>query len=379
MKICAIGLRGIPDVMGGIESHCQQLYPRLVENGVDVTVIARSPYIEKKHSVYKGVKVVSVWAMRHKLLETFLHTFIAIFYARIIVRPDIVHIHAVGPALFTPLARLLGMKVVVTHHGADYDRKKWSSFAKGVLKMGEKLGVKWGNKTLVVGKTLSEQLKTHFAPQANRITFVPNGSLTSFAGKISESYIPEDLNIQAGRYVLAVGRLVPEKGFDDLVLAFRNADIDLNLVIVGDCDHEDEYSQNLRRMASDQVIFAGRRSGDALKALYQHASVFVLPSYHEGLPIVALEAISAGTSVILSDITPNLDIEAPRDSYFNVGNISSLSKKLKNIDALDLFIDQKAFLKKFNWDGIASETLGHFSQVLNEHSLAKVSESNYRR
>jgi glycosyltransferase involved in cell wall biosynthesis len=379
MKICAIGLRGIPDVMGGIESHCQQLYPRLVENGVDVTVIARSPYIEKKHSVYKGVKVVSVWAMRHKLLETFLHTFIAIFYARIFVRPDIVHIHAVGPALFTPLARLLGMKVVVTHHGADYDRKKWSSFAKSVLKMGEKLGVKWGNKTLVVGKTLSEQLKTHFAPQANRITFVPNGSLTSFAGKISESYIPEDLNIQAGRYVLAVGRLVPEKGFDDLVLAFRNADIDLNLVIVGDCDHEDEYSQNLRRMASDQVIFAGRRSGDALKALYQHASVFVLPSYHEGLPIVALEAISAGTSVILSDITPNLDIEAPRDSYFNVGNISSLSKKLKNIDALDLFIDQKAFLKKFNWDGIASETLGHFSQVLNERSLAKVSESNYRR
>lgn len=379
MKICAIGLRGIPDVMGGIESHCQQLYPRLVENGVDVTVIARSPYIEKKHSVYKGVKVVSVWAMRHKLLETFLHTFIAIFYARLFVRPDIVHIHAVGPALFTPLARLLGMKVVVTHHGADYDRKKWSSFAKSVLKMGEKLGVKWGNKTLVVGKTLSEQLKTHFAPQANRITFVPNGSLTSFAGKISESYIPEDLNIQAGRYVLAVGRLVPEKGFDDLVLAFRNADIDLNLVIVGDCDHEDEYSQNLRRMASDQVIFAGRRSGDALKALYQHASVFVLPSYHEGLPIVALEAISAGTSVILSDITPNLDIEAPRDSYFNVGNISSLSKKLKNIDALDLFIDQKAFLKKFNWDGIASETLGHFSQVLNEQSLAKVSESNYRR
>ncbi|GFD89094.1 glycosyl transferase [Tenacibaculum sp. KUL152] len=379
MKICAIGLRGIPNVMGGIESHCQQLYPRLVENGVDVTVIARSPYIEKKHSLYKGVKVVSVWAMRHKLLETFLHTFIAIFYARIFVRPDIIHIHAVGPALFTPLARLLGMKVVVTHHGADYDRKKWSSFAKSVLKIGEKLGIKWGNKTLVVGKTLSEHLKTRFAPQANRITFVPNGSLTSFAGKISESYIPEDLNIQAGRYVLAVGRLVPEKGFDDLVLAFRNADIDLNLVIVGDCDHEDEYSQNLRRMASDKVIFAGRRSGDALKALYQHASVFVLPSYHEGLPIVALEAISAGTSVILSDITPNLDIEAPRDSYFNVGNISLLSKKLKNIDSLDLFIDQKAFLKKFNWDGIALETLDHFSQVLSEQSLANVSESNYRR
>ena len=49
MKICAIGLRGIPDVMGGIESHCQQLYPRMVKNGASVTVIARSPYVKQKN------------------------------------------------------------------------------------------------------------------------------------------------------------------------------------------------------------------------------------------------------------------------------------------------------------------------------------------
>ena len=118
MKICAIGLRGIPDVMGGIESHCQQLYPRMVEKGDSVVVIARSPYV-----------VVSVWTLKHKFLETFMHTFFAILYARIFVHPDVVHLHAIGPALFTPLARLLGMKVVVTHHGADYDRQKWNRLA----------------------------------------------------------------------------------------------------------------------------------------------------------------------------------------------------------------------------------------------------------
>ncbi|SVD06792.1 uncharacterized protein METZ01_LOCUS359646, partial [marine metagenome] len=113
MKICAIGLRGIPDVMGGIESHCQQLYPKMVRQGAEVTVLARSPYVSQKRYEYEGVEVISVWALRHKLLETFLHTFIAIIYARLFVKPDIVHLHAIGPALFTPLARLLGMKVMV--------------------------------------------------------------------------------------------------------------------------------------------------------------------------------------------------------------------------------------------------------------------------
>ena len=141
MKICAIGLRGIPDVMGGIESHCQQLYPRMVEKGDSIVVIARSPYVSRKKYTYKGVEVVSVWTLKHKFLETFMHTFFAILYARIFVHPDVVHLHAVGPALFTPLARLLGMKVVVTHHGADYDRQKWNGLAKFILKSGEKITI----------------------------------------------------------------------------------------------------------------------------------------------------------------------------------------------------------------------------------------------
>ena len=54
------------------------------------------------------------------------------------VKANIVHIHAIGPALMTPLVRLLGMKAVITHHGPDYDRDKWGKFAKWILRMGEK-------------------------------------------------------------------------------------------------------------------------------------------------------------------------------------------------------------------------------------------------
>lgn len=116
-------------------------------------------------------------------------------------------------------------------------------------------------------------------------------------------------------------------------------------------------------MASENIIFAGRRSGSELKALYQHAKVFVLPSYHEGLPIVALEAISSGTNVLLSNITPNLDIEAPEDSYFGVGNEQMLAEKIEKLDGLDLHIDRDKFLIQFDWEQIALYTKKYIKSI----------------
>ncbi|WP_370245280.1 glycosyltransferase family 4 protein [Alteromonas abrolhosensis] len=363
MKIVVIGLRGIPDVMGGIESHCQNIYPRMKSSDFDITVIGRSPYLSKKDYEYEGVKVRSVWAVRNKFLETFLHTFIAIFYARLFLKPDVIHLHAIGPALFTPLARLLGMKVVVTHHGADYDRQKWNSFAKSILKFGEKMGVVFSQKMFVVGKSLTALLQEQSPKHAEKIHYVPNGMLPSFTGRSPESDLPTELNLTSNGYIVTVGRLVPEKGFHNLVNAYKNASTQLKLVIVGNTDHEDEYSTSLKAMASENIIFAGRRSGSELKALYQHAKVFVLPSYHEGLPIVALEAISSGTDVLLSNIIPNLDIEAPADTYFEVGNEAMLTSKLNNLEALDLSIDREKFLTQFDWNQIALYTKKYIQSI----------------
>ena len=176
-----------------------------------------------------------------------MHTFFAIIYARLFIHPDVIHLHAIGPALFTPLARLLGMKVVVTHHGADYDRQKWNGFAKFILKSGEKMGVVFGNKMFVVGKSLTQKLKNSFSSHADKIEYVPNGMLPSFSGDISPNFLPQELDLIPEKYVLTVGRLVPEKGFHDLVNAYKTADTELKLVVVGDADHQDDYSMSLKK------------------------------------------------------------------------------------------------------------------------------------
>lgn len=365
MKICAIGLRGIPKVMGGIESHCQAIYPRLVEKGVDVTVLARSPYVEKKAYEYEGVKIIPIFATKSKLFETFLHTFIAIIYARLFVKPSIIHLHAVGPAIFTPFARLLGMRVVVTHHGADYNRAKWSKFAKAVLKFGETMAVRYANRVIVVGKTLTKELKLANPRYSNKIEFIPNGASLGGLDTATETVLEKmDLGIQAGNYILSVSRLVPEKGVHDLISAFNKVEQSSKLVIVGDADHQDEYSTNLVKQASGNVVFAGRRSGDELASLFKFCRLFVLPSYHEGLPIVALEAMSIHAPVLLSDIAPNTDVGLPEINYFKCGDTVDLSLKLFN-KTNDYSGYSDELVSEYNWDDISSSTL----DLLNKEAL----------
>lgn len=101
-----------------------------LNSGCNVEAICRSGYHPSDISHWRGVTLKRIWAPKSKGLEAIVHSFLGVLYAGLIARPDILHIQAIGPALMTPLARVLGLRVVVTHHGPDYDRQKWGGWAK---------------------------------------------------------------------------------------------------------------------------------------------------------------------------------------------------------------------------------------------------------
>lgn len=365
MKIIVLGTRGFPDVQGGIEKHCQDIYPRLVDMGCQVTVLARAPYVGNEPYTYKGVNIEPLFSPKQKYLEAIAHTFLGVFKARL-MNPDILHIHAIGPSLFVPLARLLGMKVVITHHGPDYERKKWNGFAKWILRLGEKWGVTYANHVIVISKGIAQTVREEFGREP---TVIPNGVHV-------HDYVPNNgtldkFDIRPGKYILAVGRFVPEKGFNDLVESYRRVAFarpvrsrEMKLVIVGDADHEDDFSRGLKRTSRDvpDVVLTGYQTGDALKELYSNAAHFVLPSFHEGLPIVLLEALSYGLSCLVSDIPANREVKLEEDRYFKPGDHEGMARKLSQY--MDLSSTQEERLtriehvkKKYNWTRIADKTL----------------------
>ncbi|MGN0213347.1 MAG: glycosyltransferase family 4 protein [Muribaculaceae bacterium] len=364
MKIVVIGTRGIPNIQGGVETHCQQLYPRIAAMGHDVTVIRRSCYItpNNKINTYRGVKLIDLYAPRIKSIEAIVHTFLGAIKARQL-NADIVHIHADGPSIMAPFCRIMGLKVVMTNHGPEYNRKKWGKLAKIVLKTGEYLGTKFSNQVIVIAKFINDILVDKYHRTDANLIF--NGVETP-SKSTSTNYI-EQLGLQPQKYVLAVGRFVEEKAFHDLIEAFASiGKTDYKLVLAGDADHEDDYSIKLKKLAKAHgVILTGFIRGEKLNQIYSHAALFCLPSYHEGLPISLLEAMSYNLDVAVSDIEANKLSCLNEGDFFKTGNTKQLSDLLtKKLSSPQ--INRIYDLSAYNWDHIANQVIEVYKKTLRE-------------
>jgi glycosyltransferase involved in cell wall biosynthesis len=356
MKICVTGLRGIPGVMGGVETHCEELMPRIVARDpeLDIEVCARAPYVEAPPGLYRGVRVTALRSPRGRSTEAIGSTLAGVLHAWR-NQVDVLHIHAVGPALLAPLARLLGMKVVFTHHGADYDRAKWGFAAKAMLRLGEWAGMRFANRAICVSPSLRRRMVEAFPGSSEKTAFIPNGAATLPPAPGGDAAVLGEFALEAGQFILCVARLVPEKGLHYLIEAHRESGTGKRLVIAGAEMHGDDHARKLKGIAGPLVTFTGALPRPRLAALYRNCAVFVLPSFHEGLPIAALEAISAGCPVLLSDIQPNRDLELSPDHYFAVGNAAELAGRLRG-DFGHLAGNLEAVSARFDWEAIARET-----------------------
>ncbi|WP_295436057.1 glycosyltransferase family 4 protein [uncultured Prevotella sp.] len=418
MKIVVTGTRGIPNVMGGVETHCEELFPRIAAMGEDVTVIRRKSYVNDGLKEWKDVKLVDIETPKKKSFEAIIHTYRAINMAKKL-GADILHIHAIGPALLTPYAKMLGMKVVFTHHGPDYDRDKWGKAAKMVLKLGERMGCMFADDVIVISDVIRNLIKEKYGRTKN-VHLIYNGVSKPEICDYPEYF--EELGIKKGRYILGMCRFVPEKNLHHLVEAFNiikneelrikkegsvqvneelkikkqgsaqadeelkikkqgsaqadeelrikkqgstqaneelkgkdSGDDDIKLVLAGDTDFEDDYSRGLKEMArKNGVVLTGFVKGRKLHSLLTNCMCYCLPSSHEGLPIALLEAMSYGVKVIVSDIPANLEVGLPQNDYFHVGNVDELAKKLN--DVMTHPVEHIEYdMTKYDWDKIARE------------------------
>ena len=171
----------------------------------------------------------------------------------------------------------------------------------------------------------------------------------------SDQYI-RSLGLEPGKYILATGRFVKEKGFDKLIEAYsRLSNCEYKLVIAGDADHPDDYSRQLKQQAHENgVILTGFIRGEKLNEILSHAALYVLPSSHEGLPIALLEALSYNLDVTVSDIPANTLSCLTEEDFHKTSDVNSLT------EALEKKISQapkhrQYDLSPYNWDNIARQ------------------------
>ena len=360
MKIVVTGTRGIPNIMGGVETHCEELFPRIATKGYDVTVIRRKSYVHDTLSEWNGVRLVDVETPKKKSFEAIIHTFRAINKAKRL-GADVLHIHAIGPALLVPYAKMLGLKVVFTHHGPDYDRDKWGFAAKTMLKLGESMGCRFADHVIVISNVIKNLIAQRCGRTEN-VHLVYNGVPEPEICDYPEYF--KELGIEKGKYILGMCRFVPEKHLHDLVDAYvklksdgRCQMEDVKLVLAGDTDFEDDYSRGLKQKALENgVVLTGFIRGKKLHSLLTNALCYSLPSSHEGLPIALLEAMSYSLPVIISAIPANLEVGLAKECYHEVGDVNALVSKIEEIVSKPLQrIDYD--MTKYNWDTIAGQVV----------------------
>ncbi|MFO7914689.1 MAG: glycosyltransferase family 4 protein [Candidatus Krumholzibacteriales bacterium] len=349
-----IGSKGIPASFGGIERHVEEVSARLASAGHEVTVYGRKPFSES--CVYRGVRVKNLPSIRTKNLDAATNSFLATIHA-LFGEYDIIHYHGVGPSLFCHLGRLSPKKTVSTIHAPDYKQVKWGPFARFMLRQGEKTAATVPDASIAVSRLMTERLNSE---PGRKVRYIPNGATIRPRPDFT---VGSELGLESGKYILAVGRFIYEKGFHDLIDAYSGIDSGLRLVLAGDEKSADSGYRDLLRSRSDsRTVFAGFQSGGNLDQLYAHCRFYVLPSYVEGLPITLIEAMSFGCPLLISDIPENMEAAGSIAATFRSGDSADLEAGLIRMISMNEaereIMSRKArerVEKSYNWDLITGK------------------------
>jgi glycosyltransferase involved in cell wall biosynthesis len=372
MKIAVIGAKGLPAHQGGIERYCEEMYPGMVAQGHTVDLFARQSYTNLPgfgRYDYKGVRVISMPSIPLKGVDAFFASGLGTI-ASILNRYDVVHFHALGPAIFCWLPKLTrSAKVVVTCHGLDWQRSKWGKFSSGLIHKGEKAAVKYADEIVVVSKELQSYfLKTY----GIETRYIPTAPATYQASDPTLPYL-NSLGLEKGRYILFLGRLVPEKRPDLLLEAFNHLQPSgWKLVLAGGSSDAPAFQAQLYQMAegNPHITFTGEIQGESLSQIVRGAGLFVLPSDVEGLPLVMLEAMREKIPVLASNIAPHRQlIGENRGLLFEAGNLESCIHQLNHALSQPEQLAENASLAQYyvqhnhSWDKIAFENLSLYAQI----------------
>ncbi len=354
MKVAVIGVRGFPGVQGGVERHCENIYPRF-DSSIKFRVYRRKPYLtEESTHTYPNIEFKDLPSTRIKGFEAVWHTFICCLHL-IFNRVDVVHVHNIGPGMFTPLLRLFGLKVVMTYHSANYEHEKWGRMSRMLLRVSEFMSLRFANRIIFVNKF---QMAKYSSAITQKSQYIPNG-INEVSCSDNVDYISR-FNLQKGQYVLGVGRLTAEKGFEYLVKAINEIDEIQQLVIAGASDHDTSYYDKLRKLDKNgKVIFTGFANGEDLRQLYSHAKMFVLSSVNEGFPLVMLEAMGYGLPMVVSDIPATHLVELPENCYAKLGDVNSFIERIREAYKSD---EKPSYdLSEYDWHKIVDETIDNYS------------------
>ena len=309
MKIALVGTRGVPASYSGFETCAENLGARLAQRGHAVTVYNRAHHVRYAAPTYKGMRLVRVRGLATKHLDTFTHTALSMAHA-LTQGYDGLIVFIAGNAPLCLIPRLFSRaRVILNVDGLDWKRRKWGAFARRYIRWSEQLSTRLAHVVVTDSRRVQAYYRQTYGAET---VFIPYGAEVSPRppGELLRRF-----GLTPGRYVLFVGRLVPENCAHHLVDAWlalrqvRQTQPDMKCVITGDAPYAADYIAALKAGAKGDpsIVFTGYQFGDAYAELAGNALIFVETSEVGGTHPALVEAMAFGNCVVVNDTPENLE------------------------------------------------------------------------
>lgn len=330
-KISIIGIRAYPSEFrgtSGVEVYIDKVLSHLKVSGLSWTLYTKALYQNGVNANSQCV-VRKIPIIHSKTLESISYSFLASVLS-CFDGSSTVWFQGTGMAMFCLLPKLFGKKIVVTVHGFDWERKKWSVLEKRLFYRVTKHVLHHADVITAVSDTMQKRLQDEFS-----IDSVVTKPGVEFKNKSVNPDILSKYQLKKNKYILYVARLVPEKRVEWLLDAFleykRGKPSALKLVIVGSHGNLAEYERTLKEKYHHQsIVWLGFVANNTRDILLSSCRLYVLPSEVEGgNPLSFLEALSYNcyTLVPNESVTENFK-SMKKVTFFNKNSFQDFKKKL---------------------------------------------------
>ncbi|MBA4167341.1 MAG: glycosyltransferase family 1 protein [Chitinophagaceae bacterium] len=318
-------------LLGGVDSGGQNVYvaetaKQLAQQGFRIDIFTRweDPLTERIVEWMPGIRVIHLKAgplsilPKEELLQhmsSFRDEMLA-FILKENIRYSLIHAHFFMSALVAAdLKKILSIPFIVTFHALGAIRKIFQgshdAFPPERLHIERRVAMEADHIIAECPQDRTDLIR-YYDADPNKIIIIPCGFSSAEFFPIDKAYARQMLHIKQGeKILLQLGRMVPRKGVDNVILALKFIkNCKCKLIVVGgekESMSNDPELKRLKKLAESEgvlnrIIFAGRKNRKQLKYYYSSADVFITTPLYEPFGITPLEAMACGTPVIGSNV-----------------------------------------------------------------------------
>ena len=351
-RVALIGSRGVPGRYGGYETLYDELAPRLVALGFDVTVYCRGHYVRGRRRRHRGARLVVLPTVRTKHLDTPVHTLLSCLHASG-ERFDAALVVNSANALFLPLLAAAGVPSVLNVDGIEKRRAKWGPLGRAVYALSERLATFLPAILVTDAEVIRRHYLERYGAESVPIAYGVEPRPVRPGGLLRR------LGVEPGRYLLYVSRFEPENNPHRVAEAYRRVGGQIPLVMVGGAPDASAFIESVTRGADPRIRFPGPIYGRGYRQLLSHALAYVHATDVGGTHPALVEAMGYGNCCLVHDTPENRETAGAAALYFRADEPASLAAAIETVrrDPSELERLRAAALERarqrYDWDAIA--------------------------